>query len=373
MYAAVPDITPTDQNRHGHIGVFNKKKPLVSGNSTQGHQQQVRLPMESNRVPSVLAQDIFSTTTNFKTPLPTHSQEVPSRSASSIGFHHELPKPEYLDLKRHSLAVTPLPSNMRSISPSPGAKNIKSKKGHFLGKPEIALIPATPMSRSVGEDSKASSSTAQGFFPASLHKISDSSSSQSTATTTGLQDDSRYYQLFKCLIGVEVLSNQLLINSRFDVAIYFLLLFLTRIVILRTNDGSNHGTSDHNQPYANAENGEFAEVDTACYNSSQSQSPKGNQFVNNSAASPDDRRAALEAKLKARFLQENKRLEEKNRLNGELSAEKEQELISQVEELRGMNTRQATSVEESLRALEKKGNETIFLILSMGTRKELSI
>ena len=58
-----------------------------------------------------------------------------------------------------------------------------------------------------------------------------------------------------------------------------------------------------------------------------------------------DKRAALEAKLKARFQQENKRLENENRLTGELSPEKQQELISQVEEIRGRNTRQANHTE----------------------------
>jgi len=49
----------------------------------------------------------------------------------------------------------------------------------------------------------------------------------------------------------------------------------------------------------------------------------------------DKRRAALEAKLKARFEKENKRLEEENLLNTNLSEEKQLELLSQVEELRG--------------------------------------
>lgn len=184
MFGAVPNITPTDQSRHGHIGVFNKKKPLNFGNSTTGEQQQVRLPMETNRVPSVLAQEI-SSPINFKAPSPKASPGVPSRSASSVGFHHELPKPEYLDLKRHSLAVTPSPANMRSISPSPGARNIKNKDGQLLGKPEIALIPATPMTLSV--DSKTSSTT-QVFFPTTSHDSSNAVSSQARSTTTTLQD-----------------------------------------------------------------------------------------------------------------------------------------------------------------------------------------
>lgn len=47
-----------------------------------------------------------------------------------------------------------------------------------------------------------------------------------------------------------------------------------------------------------------------------------------------------------------------------MSAEKEQELISQIEETRGRNTRQATYVEESPRTLETKGKKQFLKITS---------
>ena len=52
----------------------------------------------------------------------------------------------------------------------------------------------------------------------------------------------------------------------------------------------------------------------------------------------DERRIALEAKMKARFEKENKRLEENNLLNADLTEEKQLELMSQFEELRGRKT-----------------------------------
>ena len=54
-----------------------------------------------------------------------------------------------------------------------------------MGKPEIALIPATPMTLSV--DSKTSSTT-QVFFPTTSHDSSNAVSSQARSTTTTLQD-----------------------------------------------------------------------------------------------------------------------------------------------------------------------------------------
>ena len=151
-FTAIPAVTPTDGQDAPQV-IYTKKKPIPNNNN------QVRLPLETKRVPSVMAKDFANANTNV-------GLTTSSRSVSSVGFHHELPHPEYLDHKRHSLAVTSSLA-MRSASPSLVAKN----KDYLLSKPEITLIPATPMMKA----SSQGSSSQEGFFSAKTTNSSSSS------------------------------------------------------------------------------------------------------------------------------------------------------------------------------------------------------
>ncbi|XP_066928346.1 putative leucine-rich repeat-containing protein DDB_G0290503 [Clytia hemisphaerica] len=294
--AAVPDVTP-DQK---FFGVYHQ-------NQNQIKTDKKRLPTTMKRVPSVLGQNAS------KQPSPVISEKpipAPSRSVSSVGYHELQPKPQYFEQKRHSLAVTS--DEIRSRSPTPEPPMMKN-----LGKPQIALIPATPALHS------GVVSTEQFTFDGIDHL---KSRKENNKTNDSLQMD----QHFSIQNKRNDMSSQSPINSS--------------NIPMTSQEVSTTATSANSSPSSE----DIIQNLNKRMNISANLPSNGDTSTTSSSDTSDKeaRRAALEARLKARYQEENKRLEKENRLNGDLSEKKQMELISQVEELRGRNSQLSSQMDD---------------------------